>query len=76
MVDLLQERLGSRAEDAYDVAAGMSEIRQNTFDHNGRECGFLSIRVYSEGRLQPLLLRDPQPVAGSNPAQRAFIVGG
>lgn len=49
VVDVLIEGLRYPLADAYGVAAGVSEVCQNTFDHNGRECGSLAMQVYGVG---------------------------
>lgn len=43
---VLRHRLKYRKFDAYDVVTGISEIAQNTFDHNTGACGFVSMQVY------------------------------
>jgi len=43
---VLRHRLKYRRFDAYDVATAVSEIAQNTFDHNTSACGFVSMQVY------------------------------
>src|SRR5207248_1971852 len=50
IVDLLRTRLRYRRRDAYDVATVISEVAQNTFDHNGETCGFLALQTYEPAR--------------------------
>ncbi len=42
----LRERLYYPKYDAFDVATLVSEICQNTFDHNQQTCGFVAMQVY------------------------------
>jgi len=46
IVALLRTRLQYRKHDAYDVATVISEVAQNTFDHNDGTCGFLAVQTY------------------------------
>jgi anti-sigma regulatory factor (Ser/Thr protein kinase) len=48
VVRVLREQLHYRKEDAYDVAVAVSEVGQNTFEHNhdAPTCGFLAMQVY------------------------------
>lgn len=48
IVWVLQHRLRYRKPDAFDVAVAVSEIAQNTFDHNREAFGFLAMQVYGE----------------------------
>ena len=50
IVVVLRERLKYRKYDAFDVATAVSEIAQNTFDHNTQTCGFVAMQVYGKGR--------------------------
>lgn len=50
VVWVLRNRLKYRKYDAFDIATAVSEIGQNTFDHNRRTCGFLAMQVYGKGR--------------------------
>ena len=49
IINTLCNRLQFRTHDAYDVAVALSEICQNTFDHNKGACGFLAMQVYGQG---------------------------
>lgn len=49
IVAVLRHRLKYRKYDAFDVAMAISEIGQNTFDHNIATCGFLAMQVYGKG---------------------------
>ncbi len=49
IVWVLCHRLKYRKYDAFDVVTGVSEICQNTFDHNSGTCGFLAMQVYGKG---------------------------
>ncbi|MGA2269611.1 MAG: hypothetical protein ABSH44_14175 [Bryobacteraceae bacterium] len=49
VVDVLRFRLKYRKNDAFDVATAVSELSQNTFDHNQNTCGFLAMQVYGKG---------------------------
>lgn len=49
IVAVLLSRFKYRKEDAFDVAIAVSEICQNTFDHNEETCGFLAMQVYGQG---------------------------
>jgi hypothetical protein len=50
IVDVLRHRLRYRKHDAFDVATAVSEICQNTFDHNSDTCGFLAMQVFGRGQ--------------------------
>lgn len=49
IVLVLRNRLKYRKYDAFDVATAISEICQNTFDHNRETSGFLAMQVYGKG---------------------------
>jgi hypothetical protein len=49
IVWVLRNRLKYKKFDAFDVATAISEICQNTFDHNQYTCGFLAMQVYGKG---------------------------
>ena len=49
IVHVLRHRLKYKKNDAFDVAIAVSEICQNTFDHNTHTCGFLAMQVYRSG---------------------------
>lgn len=49
IVDVLRQELKYRKYDAFDIATAISEIGQNTFDHNTSTCGFLAMQVYGKG---------------------------
>ncbi len=49
IVTVLRHRLKYRKYDAFDIATAISEICQNTFDHNKTTCGFLAMQVYGKG---------------------------
>lgn len=46
IVSLLRTKLQYRKPDAYDMATVISEVAQNTFDHNTKTCGFLALQTY------------------------------
>jgi hypothetical protein len=46
---VLRHRLKYPKFDAYDVVTGISEVAQNTFDHNTSACGFMAMQVYGRG---------------------------
>lgn len=48
IVDGLIVQLGYPENAAFDVATAVSEISQNTFDHNDETCGFLAMQVYRQ----------------------------
>lgn len=50
IIVVLRKRLKYRKYDAFDVATAVSEIAQNTFDHNTHTCGFVAMQVYGRGR--------------------------
>ena len=52
IVDVLRRRLKYGKHDAFDVAVAISEISQNTFDHNSNTCGLLAMQVFGRGRKQ------------------------
>lgn len=52
IVEVLRVRLRYQKEDAFDVAIGISEVCQNTFDHNGSACGFVAMQVFGAGKKQ------------------------
>ncbi len=49
IVWVLRYRLKYRKYDAFDVTTAVSEICQNTFDHNSGTAGFLAMQVYGQG---------------------------
>lgn len=49
IVALLRHKFKYRKYDAFDIATVVSEICQNTFDHNKSTCGFLAMQVYGKG---------------------------
>lgn len=49
VVWVLRHRLRYRKYDAFDVATAISEICQNTFDHNRDTCGFIAMQGYGKG---------------------------
>lgn len=56
IVAVLQDQFRYHKYDAFDVAAGVSEICQNTLDHNAQACGFLAMQVYGgSGTTTPFL---------------------
>jgi hypothetical protein len=50
IVGVFRDRLKYNKYDAFDVATAVSEMSQNTFDHNEAGCGFLAMQGYGEGR--------------------------
>lgn len=49
IVWVLRYRLKYRKYDAFDVATAVSELCQNTFDHNSGTAGFVAMQVYGKG---------------------------
>ncbi len=49
IVRVLRFRLRYQKHDAFDVAKAVSEMAQNTFDHNHDTCGFLAMQVFGSG---------------------------
>lgn len=49
IVDVLRKKFKYKKNDAFDVAIAVSEVCQNTFDHNKSTCGFLAMQVYGKG---------------------------
>lgn len=49
VVHVLRSRLKYRKAEAFDVATAVSELSQNTFDHNAQTCGFLAMQGYGQG---------------------------
>jgi hypothetical protein len=49
IVSVLRERFRYRKYDAFDAVTAISEICQNTFDHNREICGFVAMQVYGKG---------------------------
>ena len=47
IVTALRDRLLYPKNDAFDIAMAVSEICQNTLDHNAQPCGFLAMQAYS-----------------------------
>lgn len=47
IITVLRDRLLYPKYDAFDVAMAVSEICQNTLDHNAQACGFLAMQAYS-----------------------------
>jgi hypothetical protein len=45
---VLRHRLKYRKYDAFDVTTAVSEVCQNTFDHNSQTCGFIAMQVYGQ----------------------------
>jgi len=50
IVAVLRTKFKYRKYDAFDVATAVSEIAQNTFDHNVGTCGFIAMQGYSKGQ--------------------------
>ena len=50
IVSVLRDQFQYRERAAFDAAIAVSEIAQNTFDHNGHPCGFLAMQVYTGSR--------------------------
>jgi anti-sigma regulatory factor (Ser/Thr protein kinase) len=48
VVQVLRFRLKYKKNDAFDIATAVSELCQNTFDHNSDTCGFLAMQVYGK----------------------------
>lgn len=46
IVHVLCYRLKYKKHDAFDIATGISEVCQNTFDHNHETCGFIAMQTY------------------------------
>lgn len=49
IVWVLRYRLKYRKRDAFDVTTAISEICQNTFDHNSGTAGLIAMQVYGKG---------------------------
>ncbi|RJR45237.1 MAG: hypothetical protein C4576_12365 [Desulfobacteraceae bacterium] len=49
IVWVLRYRLKYHKHDAFDVTTAVSEICQNTFDHNSGTAGFIAMQVYGQG---------------------------
>jgi anti-sigma regulatory factor (Ser/Thr protein kinase) len=49
IVRVLRYHLKYRKRDAYDVTTAISEICQNTFDHNSGTAGLIAMQVYGKG---------------------------
>lgn len=49
IVEVLRRRMKYQKNDAFDVAIAISELCQNTFDHNSGACGFLAMQAYGKG---------------------------
>jgi hypothetical protein len=49
MVWVLRYRLKYRKFDAFDIVTAVSEVSQNTFDHNRNALGFVAMQVYGHG---------------------------
>jgi len=49
IVSVLRKRLKYPKYDAFDVATAISEVCQNTFDHNHETCGFIAMQGYGKG---------------------------
>jgi anti-sigma regulatory factor (Ser/Thr protein kinase) len=49
IVWVLRNRMRYRRNDAFDIATAISEICQNTFDHNQQVCGFIAMQCYGKG---------------------------
>ena len=49
IVSVLRQRFKYRKYDAFDAVTAISEICQNTFDHNHQTCGFIAMQVYGKG---------------------------
>ena len=48
LIWVLRKRLKYRKFDALDIATVVSEVCQNTFDHNHQTCGFIAMQVYKK----------------------------
>lgn len=49
ILEVLRKRLRYKKFDAFDIATAVSEVCQNTFDHNHTACGFIAMQVYGKG---------------------------
>ena len=49
IVYVLRRKLTYLKYDAFDVVTAISEICQNTFDHNRQTCGFIAMQGYGKG---------------------------
>jgi anti-sigma regulatory factor (Ser/Thr protein kinase) len=47
IIEVLTVRLKYGKYDAFDIATVISEVCQNTFDHNYETCGFIGMQTYS-----------------------------
>lgn len=52
VVNVLKLRLKYEKDHAFDIATAVSEVAQNTFDHNSDTCGFIAMQVYGSGSEQ------------------------
>jgi len=50
IVDVLIRNLAYPEAAAFDAVIAVSEVAQNTFDHNDETCGFLAMQVYGQGQ--------------------------
>lgn len=48
IVHVLRYRLKYKKYEAFDIATGISEVCQNTFDHNDQTCGFIAMQTYKK----------------------------
>lgn len=59
-VSILRFRMSLEKEHAYDTAIAVSELCQNTFDHNPEACGLIGLQVFnaSNGRFVEVSISD------------------
>ena len=60
IVRVLRYRLKYKKYEAFDIATAVSEICQNTFDHNDQTCGFIAMQGYNgqKGRFIEIAVAD------------------
>lgn len=60
LVAILRFRMGLAKEHAFDTAAAVSELCQNTFDHNPEPCGLVALQVFDppSGRFVEVSISD------------------
>lgn len=58
IISVLRRRLRYQKYDAYDVATAISEICQNTFEHNTKTCSFIAMQVYGNNNFLEIGVSD------------------
>jgi hypothetical protein len=58
IISVLRRRLGYQKYDSYDVATAISEVCQNTFEHNSETYSFIAMQVYGDNKFLEIGVAD------------------